>query len=365
VTPAVPSRTEALRAWRALPGRIAAVLPVHHPRALWRAHGYLPVEAWGPPGTDAAPAAAHLQPFLCSIVRCGLAFLLTGGLDGVDLVVVPHACDALQGLGSLLADLPPRRQPLGPVPVLTFYLPRAAGEPAVDFLAAEIAALSARLGDLAGTRPTADDLLAAALEEEEADAAFGALLDARPRLALSNTDWYRALRSREYLPPTSFRAVAEAALAAAGPPSPGGVPVLLSGIVPEPSGLLACLDRLGVRVAADDTACVGRRRYATGTSPDPFRRMAEALTSGPPDTTRGSPLPDRVAHVVALAGRAGARAAILAIPGGCDPELFALPALRRALEAAGVRTLHLETDLAAPFTAQAATRVEALLESLP
>ncbi|MBN1335110.1 MAG: 2-hydroxyacyl-CoA dehydratase [Deltaproteobacteria bacterium] len=334
------------------------MLPVHHPRALWRAHGYLPVEVWGPPGTDATPAGAHLQPFLCSIPRCGLAFHLAGGLRDVDVVVVPHACDALQGLGSILTDLPPR-----PLPALTPYLPRATGEVAVAFLAAEIATLSTRLAEGSQRGPTADDLLAAALDEEAADAAFRALLDARPRISLSNAAFYEAVRSREYLPPAEFRAVAEVALAATGPVD--GIPVLLSGIVPEPAGLLACLDRHGVRVVADDTACVGRRRYAPGTSTEPFRRMAEALGSGPPDTTRGSPLSERVAYVVALAAQTGARAALLAIPGSCDPELFALPVLRQALEAAGVRTLHLETDLSMPFTAQADTRVEALLESLP
>ncbi len=353
----VPTRSEAIRVHRAQGGRIAAVLPVHHPRALWRAHGLLPVEVWGPPGTDATPAAAHLQPFLCSIVRCGLAFLLEGGLGDADLVVVPHACDALQGLGSLLTDLSPR-----PLPVLTPYLPRAAGEVAEAFLAAEIAALSSHLAEVTGRAPDTDDLLAAALDEEAADAAFAAVLDALPRLDLSNVERYRLLRSREYLPPAAFRAVAEGALRAEG--SPRGIPVLLSGIVPEPPGLLACLDRLGVRVVADDTACVGRRRYAPGTAADPVLRMAEALLSGPPDTTRGSPLPDRVAYARGLAERSDARAALLVVPTACDPELFALPALRRALEEAGVRTVHLEIDLATPFPAQAATRVEALLESL-
>jgi (R)-2-hydroxyisocaproyl-CoA dehydratase beta subunit len=356
----VPTRAEVIRAHRAQGGTVAAVLPVHHPRALWRAYGFLPVEVWGPPGTDATPAAAHLQPFLCSVVRCGLAFHLAGGLADAGLVVIPHACDALQGLGSLLTDLPPR-----PLAALTPYLPRAAGEEAVAFLTAEIAALGARLVGLAGPGPTPEALLAAALDEEAADTSFGALLDALPRLALPNVEAYRALRSREYLPPAAFRAVAEATLATAGPRPTDGIPVLLSGIVPEPPGMLACLDRLGFAVVADDTACVGRRRYVAGTASDPVRRMAEALLSGPPDTTRGSPLADRVAHVLGLAERTGARAAILVIPGACDPELFALPAIRRALEGAGVRTLHLEIDLAAPFSAQAATRLEALRESVP
>ncbi len=98
---------------------VAAVFPIHYPRELLRAFGVLPVEVWGPPAVEADYGATHLQPYLCSIVRNGLSFLLAGGLDVVDLLVVPHACDSLQGLGSILLDFVTPRQP-----VLPIYLPR-------------------------------------------------------------------------------------------------------------------------------------------------------------------------------------------------------------------------------------------------
>jgi len=82
----------------------AAVYPIHHPRALWPAFGILPEEVWGPPGVDTGPGDAHLQAYTCDIIRNGLSFLLSGGLDETDLVVVPHGCDSLQGLGSVLLD---------------------------------------------------------------------------------------------------------------------------------------------------------------------------------------------------------------------------------------------------------------------
>ena len=77
-------------------GRVAAVLPVHNPRALLRAHGFLPVEIWGPPGHALASGDVHLQAYTCSVVRHALAFISDGGLQGrADCVVVPHACDSL------------------------------------------------------------------------------------------------------------------------------------------------------------------------------------------------------------------------------------------------------------------------------
>ncbi|MDE3091560.1 MAG: 2-hydroxyacyl-CoA dehydratase, partial [Chloroflexota bacterium] len=98
----LPHRIETIRAHKAHGGRVAAVLPIHSPRALFRAFDILPVEVWGPPQVDATRGSAHLQPYVCSIARNALAYLLSGGLDITDLVVVPHTCDSLQGFASIL-----------------------------------------------------------------------------------------------------------------------------------------------------------------------------------------------------------------------------------------------------------------------
>jgi benzoyl-CoA reductase/2-hydroxyglutaryl-CoA dehydratase subunit BcrC/BadD/HgdB len=110
--PAIAARHEVISTHRERGGRIAAVLPVFAPRALLRAFGFLPVEVWGPPGIPIAGGGSHLQPYVCSIVRNTLSFLLSGGLDATDLVLVPHACDSLQGLGSILLDFVKPRQPV-------------------------------------------------------------------------------------------------------------------------------------------------------------------------------------------------------------------------------------------------------------
>ncbi len=48
----IPSRGEVIASHREAGGKVAAVLPVHNPRALLRAFNLLPVEVWGPPGMD-------------------------------------------------------------------------------------------------------------------------------------------------------------------------------------------------------------------------------------------------------------------------------------------------------------------------
>src|SRR5512141_669326 len=72
----LPSRKVVIEQMRAQGKRIAAVLPIHSPRALLRAYGYHPVEVWGPPGVDVSTGASHFQAYTCSIVRNGISFVL-------------------------------------------------------------------------------------------------------------------------------------------------------------------------------------------------------------------------------------------------------------------------------------------------
>ncbi|MBN2495863.1 MAG: 2-hydroxyacyl-CoA dehydratase [Deltaproteobacteria bacterium] len=355
----IPGRREAIEDQRAAGGGLAAVFPVHNPRALLRSFGLLPVEVWGPPSARGDRAAAHLQAYTCSLVRCGLSFVLAGGLDRADCIVVPHACDSLQGLGSLLLDFV-KPSP----PVLPYYLPR--GERDVDraYLTAEIESLAERLARIAGRELDRAELHARLDREEQADRAAAALIDDRRRLGLSNRRLYELLRSREYLPAERFCALADSALEARGEMEAAGVPVLLSGLVPEPASVLDALDAAGACVVADDMACAGRRIYRACAFDDPLERQAARLLSGPPDSTRDCSMGARVAHLCELAERSGARGVIFFDVKFCEPELFYLPRLQAGLREAGLACLACEVDLADALPDQILTRLEAFVEML-
>ena len=371
----LPTRTETIRTHRAAGGGIAAVYPIHYPRALLRAFGLLPVEVWGPPGVDTGRGDAMLQPYTCGIVRCGLSFLLDGGLGGVDesqpaapgvdVVLVPHACDSLQGLGSVLLDfVQPRRFDR---PVLTLYLPRGAEDEAfnVEFLASEIRALHDRLVEITGARPDEETLHQCIDREQRADGLMGALLRQRRALPLTNRALYAHLRAREFLPAEAFIDHASAALSSAGAETGSGrVPVLLSGIVPDPREMLDALDDASGWVVADDMACVSRRIYPDRSHRDPFMRMAGRLLAGPPDPTRGCEIGARIDHLTQRARESGAQGVIFYVVKFCEPELFQLPRVCRGLEQAGLSTLRLEIDVAEPLPDQIVTRLEAFMEML-
>lgn len=355
----LPHRSEIIHAHKANGGHIAAVLPIHYPRALLRAFNILPIEVWGPPRIDPMLGTAHLQPYVCSIVRNALAFLLNGGLDAVDCIVVPHTCDSLQGFASILIDFVKPKQP-----VLPIYLPRGKRDSDLQFLAAEFRALNDKLSALTHRHPTNDDLMHAIEREEQADDLLAQLHRHRQKVALSQIDLYRLLRSREYLPAESFLSLREALFAPEQSPHYAGIPIILSGIVPEPPAIFNALDEMNAIVVADDFAACGRRLYPHGASDDPFVRMAERILNAPPDSTRGSRIDERLQHLISLAQTSGARGIVFYDVKFCEPELFYLPALRQGLQRAGIPSTVIEFDLNDGLSQQTRTRLEAFVEMI-
>ena len=357
--PEIPSRKQVALAHKRQGGLVAAVLPIHGPRALLRAHGALPIEVWGPPNIHAALGASHLQPYVCSVVTNALSFLLSGGLQVADMILVPHACDSLQGLGSILIDFLQPAQP-----VLPFYLPRARRESDLDFLTAELRALGASLAELTGAHPSLQDLARCLDQEQAADELLGRLHAARARLPLREWQVFALIRSREFLPAEQFIALVQPVLEADTHPVRTGVPIILSGILPEPRAWVDALDDAGAVIVADDLAGCGRRLYAGGVSLDPYRRMAERLLSGPPDPMLGRPISERVDHLVHLARTTGARGVVFLVVKFCEPELFDLPLVRWRLKEVGLPSIAIEIELNDAHPLQAMTRIEAFVEML-
>lgn len=353
----LPRRSEIVRDHKAGGERVAAVLPIHYPRALLRAFGYLPMEVWGPPNVDASLGAAHLQGYICSLVRNALSFIQGGGLAAADLILIPHACDSLQGLASILIDFV---QP--EVPVIPLYLPRGVGPGERAYLAAELRNLSDRLGELSGHTPSEAELMTCVQREEEADQLLSALHQRRMTLPLSNLAFYRLVRSREFLPAEAFCERAQAALASAGSYSREGIPILLSGLLPEPMRVLESISEIGGLVVADDLACGGRRLYPPGESQDAFDRMAQRILGAPPGWA--SSLADRLAHLKQLVRASGARGVVFYVVKFCEPELIDHPELQKGLQEAGVPTLTVEIDLNDPLSHRTITRLEAFLEMI-
>lgn len=355
----IPSRSEIIGDYRRRGHLIAAVLPIHYPRALLRTFNVLPIEVWGPPGVDASHGSAHVQPYFCSVVRNALSFLKSGGLDVADLLVVPHACDSLQGLGSVLLDFVKPRQP-----VIPLYIPRGEHARAVEFLADEFRWLYGQLERIAHRSPSDSDLMESIWREEAADTLLVQLHQNRKDLQLDDFQFYHLIRTREFMPAETFSQMASRALECHSGANHDGVPIILSGIVPEPMEIFESITKLGGVVVADDLACCGRRLYPPGQSDDPYLRLAERIIGAPPDSTRGNSIQERLEHLHAMIETSGAKGVIFYPVKFCEPELFDLPDLRKGLQNLGVPSLTLEVDLNDPLSNQALTRIEAFFEMI-
>ncbi len=358
------TREPYIRRQREEHGRKAvAVLPIHYPKELLTALDLLAVELWGPPGSPRGDAAGRIQPYVCSVVRNALGFLATGGADAVDAALFPHTCDSIQQLATLVADFGGWSKPAIP-----YLHPRDPGRASARrFARAELRAVASRLEAIAGRSLDEDRLASAVALHREVDAARAALLDGRATLPLADVELYALLRRGEWLWPEDH--LAELRLAAArlgtGKP-PARVPVLVTGYVPEPAGMLAVLNGAGAWVAADDYAAVGRR-VARPTGPpasDPWEAVLERQLASPPCPTRSVDQDARMRHLASLLERSGSRGVIVHVVKFCEPELFDVPAIRRTFEAREVPLLYLESELERQLSGQAETRIEAFAEML-
>ena len=357
-------RTAVIRQQQALGRKVVAVLPVHYPKPLLTAMNVLAVELWGPPGPPRGPAAGRLQPYVCAVVRNALAFLAGGHADLVDAVLFPHTCDSVQGLATLAPDLGGWTKP-----VLRFQHPKGPERlSSRTFVRAELESLAQELAPLTGAPLDREALRDALAVHAEIDGLRRQLLTQRRRVRLDDAALYALLRRGEFLWPADHLAELRGAAAALAPePVQRGLPLMITGYVPEPMALFACLGAAGAVVVADDYAAVGRRvpraQPATpGPDDDPLDTLVRAAFAGPPCSTRGEPQGLRLAYLERLYRESGARGLIVHVPKFCEPELFDAPAIGARFRRLGAPVLLLEGELETEVSAQTVTRLEAFCE---
>jgi len=357
------NRLQVIHAHRSRGHKVLAVLPIHYPKEILTAFDILAVELWGPPGPPRGPDAGRIQSSVCAIVRNALAFISAGGVDAVDGLLFPHTCDSIQGLATVVRDFGSWSGP-----VFQFIHARGEDRPSARrFVEAELKSLAAELATFTGRSLDGERLRDAIRIHRNIDRLRATLLDQRSRLAMTDPELYRLLRQGEFLWPADHLAELEAAAAGLAPaPVQQGLPLLVSGIVPEPMSVLDALAGAGAWIAADDYAAVGRRvtRHHPTSLDDPFATLVDLYFAAPPCPTRQSNQTARADRLEQLLDASGALGALLHTVKFCEPELFDLPVLRRRLLERGVPVLQLETELERELSGQAVTRIEAFVEML-
>ncbi|CAO0823337.1 2-hydroxyacyl-CoA dehydratase [Desulfarculales bacterium] len=341
--------------------KVCGVFPAQYPKEILWALGLTPAEIWDPP-LASEQAAAHLQPYICSVVRQGLELLLQGQADVCDAFLFPHTCDSIQNLASVVNDYIGLDRPC-----YFFYHPKAPyGAPARAYYLAQLKALAKALEPLAGPLDL-DALKRRVAQGQEVARLYGQIYDRRVRgeLACSNAVFYQAVRQGEYLFPDDLILFLEGFLAGARGRAPQGQRVLLSGVLPNPPEILSLLDDLGAAVAADDfLACSRRLLFTPSALSDPWQALSEQYFALPPCSSKGSPIKERLDYILTSAEQSGAKGVIFYLVKFCEPELFDVPILTEELKRRGLPCLTLDVQLSQGLSAQIATRVEAFLEMI-
>lgn len=354
-------RAAVISAQKMLGRKTVAVLPVHYPRELFTAMDVHTVEMWGPPGPPRGPGAGRIPAYVCAVVRNAMAFLAAGGADAADAVLFPHTCDSLQGLATLAPDLGGWEKP-----AFRFHHPKGEDRPSARaFLRAELTRLAGEIARFTGPPLSIPRLAESVALHAEIDRLRGTLLSRRAFLDLTDAGLYRLLRRGEFLwPEDHLSELRDALPRLGGERVQRGVPVMITGYVPEPMSLFDRLAAAGVFAAADDYAAVGRRipLAPPAGGEDPFAALVEKSFSMPPCPTRGAEQARRMDFLLERYRRSNAAGVIVHLPKFCEPESFDVPAILRRFAEIGAPVLLLEGELEAELSAQSATRLEAFAE---
>ena len=355
-------RTRYLATQKSEHGRkVMACMPIFYPKPILTAMNICAAEVWGPPRQPHNAEMGRIQTYVCPIVRHALAFLAGGGAELVDGLLFPHTCDSIQGLATVLPDLGGWSKP-----VFHFIHPRGPHRAStVAYLDKEFRSLAKDLEGFAGQPLELDRLRWALNLHKQIDGLTARLLARRACLDVDDFTLYQTLRKGEYLWPEDYL---EELKGLDGRLSDKlvqkGVPLMMTGIVPEPMSLLKSLSDAGAYVAADDYAAIGRRvlSYPDVLPSDPFETLVETYFTAPPCSTRALSIAPRREHLSGLIASSGAKGVIFHTVKFCEPELYDIPLLKKRFAELNVPTLSLESDLEPELSGQAVTRLEAFVE---
>ena len=338
-------------------------MPNYVPEEILDASGILPVGIWGA-SVPVARADALMQPFACSMARTALELGLEGHLEVLDGMAFSTCCDTLKNLAEIWKGHFPEQ------PVHSVIFPaQQRREAAATYLAAELdrfravagawgkpaddAALSKSLGKYEDDRRAMREMAVFRMESPELIAAREASLVVTAASMMDRGE--HAAMVRELIE----------ALPQRGQRVKPGRRIVLSGTLPLPLIVGDIIEECGGMVVADDLG-LGAKYYELELPDegDPIARLTAMLLSHSPVSTIHPKSGLRARHLLDLANACGAEAIVFNATKFCEPEFFDHPNLKKDLDAAGMPSMLLETELGSTASGALSTRIGAFLESL-
>ncbi|MDR1495823.1 MAG: 2-hydroxyacyl-CoA dehydratase family protein [Clostridiales Family XIII bacterium] len=340
--------------------------PIYTPDEVVYALGLLPVGMWGGP-SKGNKSSKYLQTFCCSIMKANTEQALGGDYDMLSAVIVTSFCDTLK---CIIEDWKIAVPHLNIVPIV--YPQNRKSNSGKTYFKAELKRVADELAEITDTSYT-DESLAAAVdlydEYRRTLQDFVKSVAEKPGL-ITPLERHHVVKAgyfidkKDYVP--KVKALTEDIRAAEVPSDRQGLnPIVISGIIGEPDGLLEVFDECGFTVVGDDLAQESRQfRTIAPNVGDGFDRMVERIAMQDGCAFLYDEEKRRGRMIVDLAKETGAVGVIFNQLKFCDPEEFDWPLVKKEFNAAELPYLYIETEQQMDSLEQVRTSIQTFGELL-
>ncbi len=335
------------------------------PIEIFTALDLVPFRIQGKVGKPVEQAGQYLESIVCPYVRSCFDIALSGELDFLSGVVIPHTCDAMHRLYDIW------KYHLKPPYSYSLYVPHMTHQASFDFFQKEIENLKAGLEQFVGRSASEQDLIKAIGLHNRSRALLRELYELRkpePPL-ISGTEIMRVLVAGMTIPVQEFNELLDDVLAEVRTRKPGTDTkprLLISGSEVDNDSLIRLVEESGASVVMDDL-CTGSRFFWNEVAPSKGAIVGLAeryLGVTCPRTYRPGKAAQRFSYLGDFIREWKAQGVILYTIRFCDTYQLDAPEMKDYIQSLGLPVLLLEDTYITSPLGQWKTRVEAFLETI-
>lgn len=343
---------------------LVGCVPYFFPLELVHAAGAQPIELWGG-GRLSGLASSYYPAFYCSVLFTLMERALDGSYDDLSAVIIPTTCDGLRNLEENWKYARPDMK------VIDFVQPAVRGTyQSHEYLKQQLRHVAICLEEALETKITERGLresISLYNKQRQALREFDQVASEHtniitPRIRQNIFAAARVMPVEEYT--AAVRTLTEQ-LNAQPRYDHQGPRIVLTGVLVDSMPLLKKLEECGIRVVGDLTISESLR-YAKDLPSriDPYDSLATLWEEVRGASVALDPRKERGTMLEQLVKERKADGVIACIVKFCEEEEFDVPVLQKQLAAADVPFLILEVESQDIESEQAATRIQAFVETI-
>lgn len=337
--------------------------PIYTPEEIVYAAGFVPVGLWGGK-TEIKLADKFLQGFCCSIMRANIELGMRGVYDKLKAIIIPGLCDTLKCIIENWKVAVPQ------IPMIGLIYPQTRWAKASEtYLIGEYKRVRSELEKATHTLITDQKIEESfAVYEEyrqvmrdfvQVARDYPVTIDAKRRHLLIKAGYFMDKK----LYTVEMRKIIKGLKKTEK--ETGGIKVVTTGLLGEPSEILDIFTECGISVAADDIAQESRQfRTLTRQEGDVWEKMMGRIIDQRGCTFLCEQKKSRGQMLIDMVKETGSQAVVVCMMKFCDPEEFDYPVYKAQLEKAGIPILYLELDQQIESFEQIRTRIQSFSEML-